>query len=51
MRAIAERDCTPALLRQLLTLPLPPNWERLFSRRLDSGHVEDWGSRLDGVKA
>jgi len=48
MRAIAEGDCTPALMHQLLALPLPPNWQRLFQRRLDSGQVEDWRARLDG---
>ena len=50
LRAIAEGDCTPPLMRQLLALPLPPNWERLFQRRLDSGQVEDWGPRLEGVR-
>lgn len=50
MQAIATGDCTPQLMRQLLALPLPPNWERLFQRRLDSGQVEDWGPRLDGVQ-
>ncbi len=48
MRAIAGRDCTPELMRQLLALPLPPNWERLFARRLDSGQAEDWHLRLEG---
>ncbi|AVP56646.1 MOSC domain-containing protein [Pulveribacter suum] len=51
MQAIAGGDCTPELLRQLLALPLPPNWQRLFQRRLDSGQVEDWGARLDGPQS
>lgn len=50
MQTIATGECAPPLMRQLLALPLPPNWERLFARRLDSGQVEDWRSRLDGVK-
>jgi len=37
-----------AELRAALALPLPPNWERLIARRLDSGAVESWASRLDG---
>ncbi len=48
MQAIADRDCTPALLHQLLALPLPPNWQRLFTRRLEGGQAEDWRSRLEG---
>jgi len=51
MQTIASGDCTAALLRQLLALPLPPNWQRLFQRRLDSGQVEDWRARLDGPPA
>jgi len=49
MQTIASGDCTQELMRQLLSLPLPPNWQRLFQRRLDSGQVEDWGARLDGL--
>ena len=37
-----------AELRAALALPLPPNWERVIARRLDSGAVESWASRLDG---
>ena len=48
LRAIAERDCTPETLREILTLPLPPSWHRLFTRRLESASVEDWSSRLVG---
>jgi len=48
LRAIAQRDCTPETLRAILTLPLPPSWRKLFTRRLDSACVEDWTSRLTG---
>ena len=48
LRVIAERDCAPETLREILTLPLPPSWHRLFTRRLESASVEDWSSRLVG---
>ncbi|MBS0293343.1 MAG: MOSC domain-containing protein [Proteobacteria bacterium] len=48
LQVIAERDCTPDTLRQILTLPLPPSWHRLFSRRLENTSAEDWSSRLVG---
>ncbi|MBS0509026.1 MAG: MOSC domain-containing protein [Proteobacteria bacterium] len=51
LRAIAERDCTPETLREILTLPLPPSWHRLFTRRLESAAAEDWSSRLVGKPA
>ncbi|QRY77401.1 MOSC domain-containing protein [Pseudomonas sp. PDNC002] len=35
-------------LRECLELPLPPNWRRTLSRRLENGAVEDWSSRLQG---
>jgi hypothetical protein len=35
-------------LRAALALPLPPNWERLLLRRLESGAVESWDARLTG---
>lgn len=37
-----------AELRAALALPLPPNWERLLRRRLESGAVESWDARLAG---
>jgi MOSC domain-containing protein YiiM len=45
---IRERVCAPAALRELLALPLPPSWRRLFERRLDQGQAEDWAPRLHG---
>lgn len=37
-----------AELRAARALPLPANWQRLLDRRLGSGVVESWASRLDG---
>lgn len=48
LAAIRDRSCDPVLLRQILALPLPASWQRLFSRRLESGQIEVWESRLDG---
>jgi len=48
LHLIADRNCDAALLAEVLTLPLPPSWQRLFSRRLDNGQAEDWASRLQG---
>ena len=48
LRTIAERDCAPETLRQILQLPLPPSWHKLFARRLENASVEDWSSRLVG---
>lgn len=36
------------VLRQCLELPLPPNWRRTLTRRLEQGQVEDWSPRLQG---
>jgi len=36
------------ILRECLELPLPPNWRRTLSRRLENGAVEDWSPRLQG---
>ena len=43
---IRDRDTDPARLQDVLKLPLPPSWERLFTKRLHSGQSEDWMSRL-----
>lgn len=37
-----------AELRAARALPLPANWQRLLDRRLGSGVVESWVSRLEG---
>ncbi|MCP1651458.1 MOSC domain-containing protein [Pseudomonas nitroreducens] len=37
------------ILRQCLQLPLPSNWHRTLSRRLENGAVEDWSPRLEGA--
>lgn len=48
LHAIAERDGDPRTLGQILALPLPPSWARLFRRRLETGQIESWALRLDG---
>lgn len=48
LRLIAARDCTTAVLDQVLALPLPPSWQRLFARRREQGQAEDWAARLQG---
>lgn len=45
---IRERTHDPATLREVLALPLPPSWQRLFTRRLEQGAAEDWTPRLQG---
>ena len=45
---IDQRVCEPSALRELLALPLPPSWRRLFERRLTQGLAEDWSARLEG---
>lgn len=37
------------VLRECLALPLPPNWRRTLTRRLEQGQVEDWSPRLQGI--
>ena len=43
-----DKQVDAAVLRDCLELPLPPNWRRTLSRRLENGAVEDWSPRLDG---
>ncbi len=45
---IRQRVCAPAALQDVLALPLPPSWRRLFERRLAEGAAEDWAPRLHG---
>lgn len=49
LQLIADRSCDPAVLDEVLTLPLPSSWQRLFARRLEAGQAEDWAFRLQGV--
>ena len=51
LRVIAERDCTPDTLREILTLPLPPSWHKLFTRRLDNASAEDKSKASDDFAA
>ena len=43
---IRDRETDTARLQEMLKLPLPPSWQRLFTRRLESGQSEDWLGRL-----
>ena len=45
---IRDRECHPAVLNDVLALPLPPSWHKLFTRRRDEGQAEDWSARLRG---
>ena len=46
-----RRSPEPALLRDVLVLPLVPSWRTLFERRLAQGAVEDWRKRLTGASS
>lgn len=47
---IRDRVRDPAQLSEVLGLPLPDSWRRLFRARLESGAVESWARRLDGAR-
>jgi MOSC domain-containing protein YiiM len=51
MAAIHDRNCDAALLQQILALPLPATWQRLFATRLQTGQPESWHRRLQGLDA
>ncbi|MDG2526921.1 MOSC domain-containing protein [Stenotrophomonas sp. HITSZ_GD] len=44
-----RRGVEPALLEEVLRLPLVPSWRTLFERRLAQGQVESWDKRLHGA--
>ena len=48
LRVIRDRECDAGLLRQVLELPLPESWRKLFRVRLESGRSESWVRRLFG---
>jgi MOSC domain-containing protein YiiM len=48
LQLITDRNCDPKLLIEVLSLPLTPSWQRLFSRRLENEQPEDWGPRMQG---
>ena len=43
---IRDRETGQDVIAPVLDLPLPPAWRKLFERRLQSGQVEDWSSRM-----
>lgn len=48
---IRDRVCAPAALHEVLALPLPPSWRKLFEHRLSHGQAESWEQRLWGRPA
>ena len=48
MCAIDGGECDPVRLREMLALPLPASWQRLFASRLATAEVESWERRLCG---
>lgn len=44
-----RRGAEPALLEEVLRLPLVPSWRMLFERRLAQGQIENWDKRLQGA--
>jgi len=48
LELIDSRNCQPQAMREVLQLPLPPSWQHMFQRRLDTGECEDWQRRLFG---
>jgi len=44
-----RRGVEPALLEEVLRLPLVPSWRLLFERRLAQGQIENWDRRLHGT--
>lgn len=45
---IRDRTTDSAQLTEVLALPLPDSWHRLFHARLKSGAAESWPKRLEG---
>lgn len=46
-----RRTLEPALIEEILALPLVPSWRTLFERRLGQRQVENWDRRLLGGDA
>ena len=45
---IRDRTTDLSQLTEVLALPLPDSWQRLFQTRLTSGAAESWSKRLEG---
>lgn len=45
---IRDRETRPDEMASVLALPLSAAWRKLFERRMQSGQVEDWSSRMQG---
>lgn len=48
IEVLYTRMLEPALLHEILALPLVPSWRTLFERRLQQGQAENWQKRLTG---
>ena len=48
LQLIHDRSTDVSQLTEVLRLPLTPSWRRLFERRMQSGEVEDWSTRMVG---
>ncbi|WP_022971549.1 MOSC domain-containing protein [Xanthomonas maliensis] len=48
-QVLYARQIAPAIIAEVLLLPLVPSWQTLFERRLQHGRIESWSKRLDGV--
>lgn len=49
LQVIRDRICDQRELRDILALPLPESWRKLFGARLESGRAENWDKRLRGA--
>lgn len=47
---IRDKNCDPSVLQEVLALPLPASWRKLFERRVESRKVEDWSPRMQGAE-
>ncbi len=48
---IRDRECHPAVIDEVLRLPLTASWHQLFERRRERAMAEDWQPRLNGAPA
>ncbi len=46
---VRDRVHGPAVLTEVIGLPLSASWQRLFRSRLETGSIESWSRRLEGA--
>ena len=49
IEVLYQRTLEPAVLAEILRLPLVPSWRSLFERRQQHGQTESWSKRLTGL--